>query len=180
MLHDMIVAMGIYAKRSCLPESPLHDTIKDSMHLRPTRQAMDDIVRFVVQPCAIVDFLVCRFRSRQESKICYNPLVICNHKPSFTSDVRLDNLLRWITVDPLVHVTEACIISRAASITGMIAGMSSYVASRIVMLISIVCLFVCRSRAEGWYASAGSSTDTIPPVSNQQNMHLCRKAVREW
>ena len=107
MLHDMIVAMGIYAKRSCLPESPLHDTIKDSMHLRPTRQAMDDIVRFVVQPCAIVDFLVCRFRSRQESKICYNPLVICNHKPSFTSDVRLDNLLRWITVDPLVHVTRS-------------------------------------------------------------------------
>ena len=99
--------MGIYAKRMCPFKSPLEHAIPYPMHVRPTRQTVDNIVRFVVQPCAIVDFLVCRFRCRQEGEVCHNPLVICDHKASVASDVCLDNLFRRITVDPLVHISRS-------------------------------------------------------------------------
>ena len=106
MLHDMIVTMRINAERTCPFKSPFEHAIPYTMHVRPTRQTMDDIVRFVVQPCAIVDFLISRFWRRQKGEVGYNPLVICDHKPTITSDVCMDNLFRWITVYPLVHITR--------------------------------------------------------------------------
>ena len=51
MLHDTIVTMGVNAERARLRESPIHDAVKDSVHLRQPGEAVDDIIRFVIQPC---------------------------------------------------------------------------------------------------------------------------------
>ena len=107
MLHDTIVAMRIYAERTCPIKSPSEHTIPYPVHIRPTRQTVDDIVRFIVQPCTFINLLVCRFWCRQKGEVCHNPLVICDHKPAVTGDVCLDNLLRRITVYPLVHVSRS-------------------------------------------------------------------------
>ncbi len=107
VLHDMIVTMGIYAKRMCPFKSPFEHAIPYSMHIRPTCQTVDDIVWFIVQPCTFIDLCVCWFGSRQEGEVCHNPSVICDHIATMSIYVRMDSLLGGIAVDPLVHVPRS-------------------------------------------------------------------------
>lgn len=107
VLHNAIVTMRIHAKRMCPFKSPFEHAIPYTMHVRPTRQTMNDIVRFVIQPCAFINLCISRFRRRQEGEVCHNPSVICDHKATVTSDICLDSFFRRITVDPLVHITRS-------------------------------------------------------------------------
>ena len=109
MLHYFVVAMRIDADVALFSEAELHDTLEDAMHLRKTRYAMDDMVRLaVVEPFAVVNLIVGRFRRWQKGEIRHNLSIVFNHEAAVFLNVRLHNIQRWIAVDPLVHVAVGC------------------------------------------------------------------------
>ena len=65
MLHYFIIAMRIDADVELFSEAELHDALEDAMRLRKTRDAMDDMVRLcVIEPFAVINLIICRFRRR--------------------------------------------------------------------------------------------------------------------
>ena len=59
MLHDAVVAMGIYANVPVMGEAEIHDVAEDVVFIRVTRNAMDDMVGlFVIEPFSAIDLAV--------------------------------------------------------------------------------------------------------------------------
>jgi hypothetical protein len=62
VLHNLVVAMGVYADIRIMREAEIHDAAEDAVSLRVAGYSMDYMIRLcVIKPLTIIDFAVCRF-----------------------------------------------------------------------------------------------------------------------
>ena len=106
MVHNDIVAVGVDAQVACHAHAVVHHIIENPMTGSRTCKAMHDIVGLIIQPLALVDFLVGRFRARDKSELGdHIPTLLYTHIAMAVIDIGLDGIAAGIAVYPLVHVT---------------------------------------------------------------------------
>ena len=73
VLHDVVVAMGVYADVGVVGETVVHDTAEDVVNMRITGNTVNHMIGLcVINPFAIVDGAVGRFWRRKKCEVCHN------------------------------------------------------------------------------------------------------------
>ena len=67
-LHYLVVGMCIQPEIYILLFAPGDDTAADAVYASVRSEAMDDVVRLVVQPLAVINDCVCRIRPRRKAE----------------------------------------------------------------------------------------------------------------
>ena len=88
MLHDAVGAVRVYANVGVAGEAPVHDGFEDSMGVGGAADAVDDVVgKSVVEPGAVVDLGVGRFRRGDECEVCDDTGVFFDYETVLVFDV---------------------------------------------------------------------------------------------
>lgn len=68
VLHDEVIVMGVYAEISALTKAPVQTSRRHSTTSSAGSQTMEDAVRFLVKPLALVDAGVCGVGTGKEAE----------------------------------------------------------------------------------------------------------------
>ena len=94
MLHNLVVAVSVYADIRVIRKAELHDAAKDTVSLRVAGNAMDDMIRLrIIYPLTFIDLGISRFWGWQKSKIAYNAAFILNDKTAIPFQISSNNCL---------------------------------------------------------------------------------------
>ena len=105
MAHDMVIAVGIYAEVGLRSLAVTHYGIKDAMDMRSAGDTMNDVIRGVIEPRAVIDVAIGGIRARTEDEVAHGVAIISSDEPGIaTGNVLTDNVTRGITVDPLMGI----------------------------------------------------------------------------
>ena len=117
MLHDGVVTMGVYADVVGVAEAELQHGSEDSMGGTGSGNAVDDMVGVgVVNPCALVDFLVGGLRGGDEGECAGGYAVITDDVADTALNVLKEYVGRGVAIGPLVEI--ATFTHRASGIIG--------------------------------------------------------------
>ena len=73
VLHDVVVAMGVYADVGVLGETVVHDAAEDVVNMRITGNTVNHMIGLcVINPFAIADGAVGGFWRRKKCEVCHN------------------------------------------------------------------------------------------------------------
>ena len=117
--HDDVVLMGVDADVRCDGFAVIQNSVKDTMRVGGAGDAMDDIVRFSIEPLAIVDDLIGDIGTRNEGKSTDNRTSgVCHYVAMALFDIINKFLLGRVAVGPLAHIAIAahdlaCLVTEA-------------------------------------------------------------------
>ena len=101
----MVIAVGIYAEVGLRSLAVTHYGIKDAMDMRSAGDTMNDVIRGVIEPRAVIDVAIGGIRARTEDEVAHGVAIISSDEPGIaTGNVLTDNVTRGITVDPLMGI----------------------------------------------------------------------------
>lgn len=105
MAHDVVIAVGINAEVGLRSLAVAHYCIKDAVDMRFAGDTMNDVIRGVIEPRAVIDVAIGGVRARTEDEVAHGVAIISSDEPGIATDnVLTDNVTGGITVDPLMGI----------------------------------------------------------------------------
>lgn len=108
ILHYLIVSVRINADAMVVLQSILHGKVHDAFHFTVAGYAVDGGIGKVVQPCSVINDVICRVVAASKHKGGYNLAFQEADVAVSTFDVFPKQLFAWIPCHPLGRVAGSC------------------------------------------------------------------------
>ena len=94
MLHNLVVAVSIYADVRIMREAEFHDAAEDTVNITITGNPMDYMIRLKsINPLSFIDLVVSGFWGWQKSKVADDLATVLNDKAAISFHIsRNDDL----------------------------------------------------------------------------------------